>query len=105
MANRGSMVKVIRKESAQDYVQTVLHMERVAALPSAESDYWFFKGRNENGEWMEIRIERKPDKNKLHNVCERKSEELNEDDFEWIDALPIWNGEPSDIVDNYIPGK
>lgn len=53
MGNRGSLVKVLRKESAQDYVQNVLHMEKVRSLPSPDSDYWFFKGRNENGGWME----------------------------------------------------
>ncbi|GIP17743.1 hypothetical protein J40TS1_33850 [Paenibacillus montaniterrae] len=103
MDNLGSMVKVLSKESAKDYVLNVLHMDKVRSLLSPDTDYWFFKGKNENGDWMEIRIERKPNKHKLHNVSERKWEALSEGDFTWIDALPEWNIAPSDDVDSYLP--
>lgn len=104
MNNNGSMTKVLSQDAAQDYVQNVLHMDKVTLIKSSDTDYWFFKGLSESYVRMEVRIERKPDKNKLHNVAERIWTEQGDDTFGWIDALPERNAEPSDNVDEYLPG-
>lgn len=94
--------KIISLESAKQYIQDHLHMTQVTKIQSADSDYWFFKGNNESGEWMELRVHRNAP-GKYFFVAERPWENRYEHAWAPIDAIPVWNGEPSDDVDSYLP--
>lgn len=104
MKNNELADKVLSQDAARDYVQNVLHMDKVMLIKSPDTDYWFFKGLSESYVRVEVRIERRSDKNKLYNVAERIWTERGDDTFGWIDALPEWNADPSDNVDEYLPG-